>query len=346
MKKTVFTKKLKSKTGASMLLALAFFLMCFFVASVVMASASVNASRAMAQKEEQRSYFAIQSAQNLIKDMFKEINGKNLTDNALTITLGSKTGDSGETIPIETTAYGGFHLREVNTVYDWCNEGRTYALYGKMEKDGSGPLLNAEGNDVAYNASSFGLDCIGDESVVFAKDAIEEVASLVICKRLHDQGVNSLDGYGQLSTYFAAVDDDFNIATATVSESSSVLKYVYYFDITPADDAGDYKTNLPTVHVKMTADNKANLTFVLTVDSKFAATYSATVKATATIETITPPSNELFENPLRATPRCPELSTDEKTEYHLVTRTINDTYVTWYTDKIEITKGVKAKKTA
>lgn len=345
MKKSVFTKKLKSNVGASMLLALAFFLMCFFVASVVMASASVNASRAMAQKEEQRSYFAIQSAQNMIKDMFKEINGAKLSDNTLLVTIGSKTGESGETIAIETPVYGGFHLREVNTVYDWCNEGRTYALYGKMEKDGSGPLVNDDGTDVAYSDDTFGIDCIGDESMVFAKEAIEEVSSLVVCKRLHDQGVNSLDGYGQLTTYFAAVDDDFNIATATVSAESDQLKYVYYFDITPDDDAGNHKQNLPTVHVKMTADNKANLTFVLTVDSKFAATYSATVKATATIETMTP-SNELLENPLRATPRCPELSTDEKTEYHLVTRTISDTYITWYTNKIEITKGVKTKKTA
>jgi len=338
--KTPFTKKLKSNTGASILLALAFFLMCFFVASVVMASASVNASRALAQKEEQRSYFAIQSAQNLIKDMFKQINGENRLTNMSKVVIGQEPGESGEMIDVTSTVYGGFHLREVNTVYDWCNEGRTYQLFGKMQKDGSGTLINDAGTDVAYSGSEFGLDCKGDETTVFLKDQIEEVTALALCKRLHDHGVNTLDGYGQLSTYFSEVDDTFDIATETVSETSDKLKYVYYFDITPDDDAGDNKDNIPTVHVRMTADNNANLYFELTVDSQVAATYSATMKVTATIETMTP-SNRYFDNPHRYT----ELCTEGKVEYHLVTRTISDTYVTWYAKDIEITKGVKLKQT-
>lgn len=345
MKTNAFTKKLKSNTGASILLALAFFLMCFFVASVVMASASVNASRAMAQKEEQRSYFAIQSAEDLIKGMFTQINGTSRLENAKTVKLGEAIGESGETLDINTTVYGGFHLREVNTVYDWCNEGSTYQLYGKMLKDGTAPALNAAGNDVDYDGADFGLDCVGDASAVFLKDQIEEVASLVLCKRLHDKGINTLEGYGQFSNYFAAVDDDFNIATEKVSESSDQLKYVYYFDIYPDDTAGGHQKNIPTVHVKMTADNKANLTFLLTVDSNYAATYSATVKAKATIETMTP-NNALLDNPFRDTMVCPALTKPEKTEYHLVTRTISDTYVTWYTKNIEIEKGDSTKSAA
>ena len=344
MKSNMFTKKLKSKTGASILLALAFFLMCFFVASVVMASASVNASRAMAQREEQRSYFAIESAQNLIKSMFNEINGENRVTNTKLVKIGEKTDDLGATIDINTTIHGGFHLREVNTVHDWCNEGRTYQLFGKMEMDGLNPQLNADATDVAYSNSSFGIDCIGDNSVPLLKEKIEEVAALALCKRLYDKGIKSLEGYGTFSDYFDKVNDDFNIATEKVSDLSDQLKYVYYFDITPDDDAGDNKANLPTVHVKMTADNDATLYFELTVDSRVAATYSASVKATATIETLTP-QNDKQENPHRYTETCMQRSTPEKTESHLVTRTINDTYVTWYAKNIEVTKGVKVKKT-
>lgn len=332
MKRKVFTKKLKSNKGASILLALAFFLMCFFVASVIMASASVNASRALAQKEEQRSFFAIQSTQNMIKDMFGEINGKNSTDNRTPLLLGQDEDEFGAMVDVFADTRGGFHLREEEIKYDWCNEGREYYVYGQLTGN-----VNAAGNDAEYSNSDFGLDYKGDPDAVFLKDAIEEVATMAMCKRLYDQGVSadSLLGYGDFSSCFAEIDSDFNMANNP--------DYTYYFDIKPADGSGVYGTNLPTVHVKMTADNKANLFFELTVDSRFASTYSATMKAKATIEAFTPGNAFLDNTPWKAL--CDERSIPEQNinEYHLVTRTVSDTYITWYTKDIETTKGIKLK---
>lgn len=330
MNMKTFTKKLKSNTGASILLALAFFLVCFFVASIIMASASVNSSRALAQKEEQRSFFAIQSTQALIKDMFGEINGKNSSDNRMPLLLGQEPDEFGTMVDVFADTRGGFHLREEEYKYDWCNEGRTYSIYGKLTGE-----VNAAGDDAEYTDESFGLDYKGDPDAVFLKDAIEEVSALAMCKRLYDQGVHSLEGYGSFTSYFKEIDKDFDMANNP--------DYTYYFDITPADGSGKYGTNLPTVHVKMTADNKANLFFELTVDSRFASTYSASLKAKSTIESFTP-NNAFFDN----TPwkeLCSERSIPEQNikEYHLVTRTISDTYITWYTKDIEITKGVKLK---
>ena len=326
-----FTRKLKSKTGASILLSLAFFLMCFFVASVIMAAASVNASRALAQKEEQRSFFAIQSTQNLIKDMFNEINGKNSTDNRTPLLLGQEEDEFGAMVDVFADTRGGFHLREEEYKYDWCNEGRTYSVYGQLTGE-----VNEAGNDAEYSDDEFGLDYKGDPDAVFLKDSIEEVATMAMCKRLYDQGVRSLEGYGDFSSSFGKIDSDF-----TMIDNPD---YTYYFDITPADDSGVYKNNVPTVHVKMTADNKANLFFELTVDSRYASTYAASMKVRATIESFTPTNAFLDNTPWKEI--CTERSDLElgKKEYHLVTRTVSDTYITWYTKDIEITKGVKIKK--
>ena len=345
-----FTKKLKSKTGASMLLALAFFLMCFFVASVVMASASVNASRALAQKEEQRSYFAIQSAEDLIKGMFNEINGTKRSDNVQKIHLQQALDEDGVSplydeegnpVWVDATTYGGFHLREEVTTYEWCSEGRQLQIYGKKQYDGGSLALldvitdQPGAEDLDYSQTEFGLDCIGDESAVVFKDAIEEVTSLALCKRLFDRGEKSLTGYGKFSTYFAEIDKDFDLADNP--------DYTYYFDIAPATTAGKHFNNLPTVHVKMTADNNANLYFELTVDSRFSSTYAASIKAKATIDTMSP-MNSLLKYPVIGREVCSTKSElSGKTEFHHVTRNVSDTYVAWYLENIEIKKGVSAE---
>lgn len=344
-----FTKKLKSNTGASMLLALAFFLMCFFVASVVMASASVNASRALAQKEEQRSYFAIQSAEDLIKGMFKEINGVSRTDNMQEIPLQAATDDdglpvyddAGNPVYVCATTYGGFHLRQEITTYEWCEEGRKIQIFGKKQYDsGSIALLDVlteqpGPEDIDYSQTDFGLDCIGNEDNVVFKNAIEEVTSLALCKRLYNQGEKSLTGYGKFSNYFSIVDKDFNLLNNP--------DYTYYFDLTPSASAGKHEQNIPTVHVKMTADNNANLYFELTVDSRFASTYSASIKAKATIDTMSP-MNSLLKYPVIGKEICEiESAKAGKTAFHHVTQSVSDTYVAWYAENIEITKGVSAE---
>lgn len=66
-------RKLKSKQGASAVLGILFFLVCFFITSIIMSAASVNISRARTQKEEQKAYLALNAADELIRNEFKKI---------------------------------------------------------------------------------------------------------------------------------------------------------------------------------------------------------------------------------------------------------------------------------
>lgn len=65
--------KLKNKQGASAVLGIFFFLICFFITSVIMSAASVNISRARTQREEQQAYLAINAADEMIRNEFMKI---------------------------------------------------------------------------------------------------------------------------------------------------------------------------------------------------------------------------------------------------------------------------------
>lgn len=67
MTKRVF-KKLKSRRGASFLLALLFFLLCSMVASSILMSSVSNAGKINSNKEEHQTYFILSSAVQLICD--------------------------------------------------------------------------------------------------------------------------------------------------------------------------------------------------------------------------------------------------------------------------------------
>ena len=65
---TRLSQKLHSKRGASILLALMFFLICGFVGAVVLGSAVTNAEKLQGRKEDQQAYYAVSSAARLIRD--------------------------------------------------------------------------------------------------------------------------------------------------------------------------------------------------------------------------------------------------------------------------------------
>ncbi len=333
-----FTKKLKSNTGASILLALAFFLMCFFVASVVMASASVNASRALAQKEEQRSFFAIQSAQNLIKDMFGQINGANRVDNRKEIT---------NVDGVTARAIGGFHLRDEKISYSLCDCPSAHNYFGLWTDAGGlvsdSPAVVVNGTTGVINFTpatgsfaSFGLNCVGDNDTVFLKAPLEEVAMYAMSKRLSDEGIRKFDPRNGVMTATDSLKA-FIDAFAKVTDGAVPFKFndlEYSFDIVPDDDDALHLKNLPTVHVTMTTDEKANLTFRMSVDSRFSSTYSATLTAHSSFESLTPAGYS--SEPIEET--CPIGGDGAQ---HIKRTTVVDTYLTWYTDDIEISKGLK-----
>lgn len=83
-----FKKKLRSRAGASMILALVFMLFCSFVGSSVLASATANAQR-VAQLAEQQDFMLQRSAALLMADQFRLGNSQylrlNVVDSVKTI---------------------------------------------------------------------------------------------------------------------------------------------------------------------------------------------------------------------------------------------------------------------
>lgn len=64
-------RKLNSRTGASIVVALLFFLLCLTVGAVVLTAASANAGRVKRIEGEQQAYFAVRSAAELLRDEVK-----------------------------------------------------------------------------------------------------------------------------------------------------------------------------------------------------------------------------------------------------------------------------------
>lgn len=85
-------RKLNSRRGASILIALLLFLVCAFVGGAVLAAAYQNASRAPAARQEEQDYLAVSSAVQLLKD---EITGQKIE--LLDITTTHTDADGNET---------------------------------------------------------------------------------------------------------------------------------------------------------------------------------------------------------------------------------------------------------
>ena len=66
-------KKLNSRRGASILLALLFMLMCILVAASVVMAASANAGKIKSNKEEQQKYFTLSSAVNFLVEELESV---------------------------------------------------------------------------------------------------------------------------------------------------------------------------------------------------------------------------------------------------------------------------------
>ena len=68
-------QKLNSSSGASLLLAMLFFLFCFTIGAIVLTAATANAGKTAHIREEQQSYLAVQSAARLLRN---DLNGMTL----------------------------------------------------------------------------------------------------------------------------------------------------------------------------------------------------------------------------------------------------------------------------
>jgi len=62
-------KKLRSRRGTSILLALVFFLVCAFVAAVILGAAAANARKTAGREAEQQTYYSVSSAARLLQNV-------------------------------------------------------------------------------------------------------------------------------------------------------------------------------------------------------------------------------------------------------------------------------------
>lgn len=75
-RKSLTGSKLRNKKGASMAIALLYFLICAMVGSVVLAAASANISHVRLEKRNEGNYLAVMSAAQLLKAQLKDCAGE------------------------------------------------------------------------------------------------------------------------------------------------------------------------------------------------------------------------------------------------------------------------------
>ena len=87
-------RRLVSRRGASIIIALVFFLICAFVGGTVLAAATANGGRIGTRKTAQQDFFSQRSAAQLLQEQFTA-NGSNVLIVTKTTTVVSKTATTG-----------------------------------------------------------------------------------------------------------------------------------------------------------------------------------------------------------------------------------------------------------
>lgn len=90
-------EKLHSQTGASLLLALLFLLVCLTVGAVVLTAAATNAGRVHRNQQDQQAYLAVASAAQLVKEDFKDMKFVGTYYKKVTEYSDTETGEDGTT---------------------------------------------------------------------------------------------------------------------------------------------------------------------------------------------------------------------------------------------------------
>ena len=202
--KTALRKKLNSKTGASIMLGLMFFLLCFFVSAVLIASAAVNVSRASMQRKEQQAYLSINAAAGLLQSEMAKIQGFTATETLITHNC---------------------HI---------CNAEYDFEITGLTLKDETKPSM--------------------------LQEPLNDMLKKLFLSRVK-------------TNYEVLTDLDKKQAWEN-ARSFDVSEWVLEFDILSED--------MPTVHVRLTADPVYNLFAELSVVSEQSASFSMTMELVAT----------------------------------------------------------------
>lgn len=110
-------KKWKSRRGASILIALVFFLLCLMVGAVILTAATASAGQLRTQRQAQQDYLAVSSAARLLQDLLSEKNFS-MTSEDGDLTLGPTCAPAGAALSstVEAAAEETFYGRKPHPV--------------------------------------------------------------------------------------------------------------------------------------------------------------------------------------------------------------------------------------
>ena len=102
MKKTV-VEKLKSESGASLALALLFFLICAVIGSVVLSAATASSGRLSNIADNDQRYYSVTSAAVLVKDLIEDNEFSVLDDYSEAVLNDESAGSTPQTYVLEVS---------------------------------------------------------------------------------------------------------------------------------------------------------------------------------------------------------------------------------------------------
>ncbi|MCI2000465.1 MAG: hypothetical protein LKJ75_06940 [Clostridia bacterium] len=183
--------KLKNENGASIIIALVFFLICASVGASILAAAKANSSRLVLQKKTEQAYLTVRSAAMLIADTLTKP-GEPIAVHTVTET----TYSDGSTSTDESWSkkYKSFDASLNHKIYD--------SVYGLMSGTGTGGTFN-------ITISKDGLDDVSADITVSEKDGYHLNSVL----RLKGSKTNDYDYIMNMSM------------TAKITSSETVTEY-------------------------------------------------------------------------------------------------------------------------
>ncbi|MBR3290206.1 MAG: hypothetical protein IKI63_05475 [Clostridia bacterium] len=245
------------------MLGLMFFLLCFFVSAVLLASAAVNVSRASMQRREQQAYLSINAAAGLLQGEMAKLQGFAATETLVT------------------------HKCHI------CNAEYDYEIGGLTLKDETKPSMLLE--------------------------PLNDMMRQLFLSRT--------------KTHYEVLTDIDKLQAWENARSFDVSEWVKEFDILSDD--------MPTVHVRLTADSVYNIFAELSVVSDLSASFSMTMELVANCS-VNPDNRDLpnachheqvevVENGLG------EWVTQVQNQYFDAKKTATNTVVSW--EQVRFVKG-------
>ncbi len=230
--KNKILKKLRSQTGASITFALLLFLVCAVLCSVILAAATAAAGRMSRIAETDQRYYAVTSAAELLKDVFKAeptVSVVKVEETPVTTTYVSGVPQSSEKGSTVTTVYlvkkKGAEISAADLVsanvmnpdmIDTIQKDAAVKVYNYVENGTGLPLENGTISIAAAEKNGLAVD-------VVEKLDVDGNMTLTLHNKYNSKGTESTAGQQFTMDMLFGVRKAETTRTKTVNESSEVI---------------------------------------------------------------------------------------------------------------------------